>query len=134
MRALRTIGILVVAFALSSCGIFGDDDEEELMPAELVDITTKVNIKRLWNAKLGDESEFLRVALRPVGDGSRIYAASRDGNVIAFDPDTGRQAWRRELELELSAGPGVGDGLVVVAAADGDKDALDAAAGAEKWR
>jgi len=135
MRAVRTIGLLVAAFVLASCGIFGgDDDEEELEPAELVDFTTKVEIKRLWNARVGDESEFLRVALRPVGDGNRIYAASRDGNVIAFDPETGRPAWRTELDTELSAGPGVGEGLVVVAAADGYVIALDVASGAEKWR
>lgn len=135
MRKLRTIGILAAAFAASSCGIFGgDDEEEELEPTELVDIQTKVNIKRLWSAKVGDESEFLRVALRPVGDGNRIYAASRDGNVIAFEPESGRQAWRTELDMELSAGPGVGEGLVVVAAADGYVVALDVASGTEKWR
>ena len=135
MRALRTIGILVAAMAVSSCGIFGgDDEEEELQPAELVDIETKINIKRLWSAKVGGEAEFLRVALRPIGDGNQIYAASRDGNVVAFDPETGRQAWRAKLDTELSAGPGVGEGLVVVAAADGYVIALDVATGNEKWR
>lgn len=135
MRVLRTIGILAAAFAVSSCGVFGgDDDEEELKPAELVPITTKVEIRRLWSAKVGDEAEFLRVNLRPAGDGNRIYSASRDGNVVAFDPETGRQAWRTKLGLELSAGPGVGEGLVVVAAADGYVIALDADSGSEKWR
>ena len=135
MRTLRTIGVLVAALAVSSCGLFGgDDDDEELLPVELVDIETKVSIKRLWSIKVGDEAEFLRIALRPVGDGNRIYAASRDGNVVALDPETGRQAWRTELETELSAGPGVGEGLVVVAAADGYVIALDVASGDEKWR
>ena len=135
MRALRTIGILVAALAVSSCGLFGGDDEdEELQPAELVDIETRISIKRLWSTRIGDEAEFLRVALRPVGDGNRIFAASRDGNVVALDPETGREAWRSELDMELSAGPGVGEGLVVVAAADGYVIALDVASGAEKWR
>jgi len=136
MRAVqRIVGLLIVAGAVSSCGLFGGDDEdEELKPAELVDFTTKVDIKRLWKAKLGDEAEFLRVALRPVGDGNRIFAASRDGNVIAFDPESGRQAWKSELDMELSAGPGVGEGLVVVASSDGSIVALDVATGTEKWR
>lgn len=131
----RVFGAALAAVLLSSCGIFGGDDEEkELEPLELVDIETKINIRRLWRARVGDDAEFLRVALRPAGDGNRIYAASRDGNVVAFDPESGREAWRTELDMELSAGPGVGEDLVVVAAADGLIIALGAATGVEKWR
>lgn len=132
---LRTFAIVIAAMLVSSCGLFGGDDEDaELEPVELVDIATKINIKRIWSAKIGDEAEFLRVALRPAGDGNRIYAASRDGNVVAFNPESGRQAWRTELDVELSAGPGVGENLVVVAAADGYIIALDASSGDERWR
>jgi outer membrane protein assembly factor BamB len=118
---------------VAGCGLFGDD-EEELEPAELIDFEESINVKRLWSAKLGGDSDFLRVALRPAGDGARIYAASQDGKVTAFDPETGRQIWRTDLELELSAGPGVGEGHVVVAAKDGLAVALDATNGSEKWR
>ncbi len=132
---LKTSFVALTVLALSGCGIFGGDDEdEELEPTELTDIETTVPIKRLWSTKVGGEAEFLRVALRPIGDGSRIYAASRDGNVVALDPETGRTNWRSELDIELSAGPGVGEGLVVVGSADGQLFALDAATGAERWR
>ncbi len=124
----------MAAFFVTSCGLFGDDDEKELEPMELTDIDTKVSIKRLWKVKIGDEAEFLRVALQPRGDGNRIYAASRDGNVVALQPETGKEVWRTRLDVELSAGPGVGDGLVLVSAADGVLIALDANSGTEKWR
>lgn len=131
---IRTVTVLSAALALSACGIFGDDDEKELEPTELTDIETTVPIKRLWSVNVGNNAEFLRVALRPVGDGSRIYAASRDGNVVALNPETGKEDWRRQLELELSSGPGVGEGLVVVGSADGDLIALSADTGEERWR
>jgi outer membrane protein assembly factor BamB len=131
---LRTAGLVAVALALSACGIFGDDDDKELEPLELTDIETTLAVKRLWQVKLGGGAEFLRVALRPAGDGNRIYAASRDGNVLALDPETGKQLWRTELELVLSAGPGVGENLVVVGSADGLLIALDASSGVERWR
>jgi outer membrane protein assembly factor BamB len=124
----------IAALAVSSCGWFGDDEKKALEPLELTDIVTKVAIKRLWNVKVGDKSEFLRVALQPVGDGNRIYAASRDGNVVALHPETGKEFWRTKLDIELSAGPGVGENLVVVGAADGMLIALDAASGTERWR
>jgi len=74
------------------------------------------------------------LGLRPVGDGSRIYAASYDGNVVAFDPDTGKAAWKTELDMELSSGPGIGEGSVAVVGKDGFAILLDARDGAEQWR
>jgi outer membrane protein assembly factor BamB len=125
---------VLAALALSACGMFGGDDEEELEPLELVDIETKVKVRRQWSTNVGAGAEFLRVALQPAGDGRRIYAASRDGNVVALDPQSGKAAWRNELDTELSAGPGVGDDLVVVGAANGYLIALDAESGEEMWR
>jgi outer membrane protein assembly factor BamB len=118
---------------VAGCGLFGDDDEE-LEPAELVKIETKVPIKKLWSKKLGDDAEYLRVALRPAGDGNRIYAASFDGNVYAFNPENGKQAWRSKLGLDLSTGPGVGEDMVVVVGVDGFVVALSASDGSERWR
>ena len=130
---LRIAGLAFATMLVAGCGIFGDD-EEQLEPAELIDFDETVDVKRIWSAKLGGESDFLRVALRPAGDGARIFAASQDGKVSAFDPETGRLIWRTDLELELSAGPGTGEGHVVVAAKDGLAIALDATDGSEKWR
>ena len=130
----RTAGLLTAVMVLSACSVFGDDDEKELEPKDLVKIANKIDVKRAWSVKLGGDAKFLRVALQPAGDGSRIYAASVDGNVVALDPATGNEHWRTKLDIELSAGPGVGDNLVVVAGSDGYLIALDANTGAERWR
>ncbi len=133
-RPLRLASLIVLAAALGGCGIFGGDKDEELEPMKLTKIDESVKVKRIWNTKLGGGSEFLRVALRPAGDGNRIYAASEDGKVSAFDPESGKQIWRTKLDAELTAGPGVGEGAVVVAARDGFVIALDASSGEERWR
>lgn len=132
-RWLRAGGMTLAALALASCGAFSKDDAD-LKPMELTSVKSQVEVRRLWSVRVGDNAEFLRVALEPAGDGNRIYAASRDGNVVALDPATGREAWRARLETELSSGPGVGEGLVVVGGADGWVVALDATTGAERWR
>ncbi len=126
--------LLVAAMPLlASCGIFGDKDEE-LEPKELVSFKQTLKVKRLWSAKVGGDAAFLRVALRPVGDGTRIYAAGYGGVVAAFDPESGREIWRRKLDTELSAGPGVGENRVVVVARNGIAIVLDASTGEEVWR
>lgn len=132
-KSLRAVAVIVATSFLGACGLFGDDDEE-LQPSELVEFDSTVKVKRVWDARLGGDSEFLLVALQPAGDGSRIYAASQDGKVSAFDPESGRQVWRTDLDIELSAGPGVGEGRVAVLAKDGVAILLDAANGKEQWR
>ncbi len=133
IKAVRIIGLIAVGSLLASCGLFGDKDEE-LEPMELVDIDQVVKVKRIWSSKVGGKSEFLRVALRPTTDGSRIYAASQDGNVTAYDPESGKQIWRNELDIELTAGPGVAEGHLVVTAKDGFAVLLDTSTGEERWR
>lgn len=129
----RFAGLTLTALLLASCGLFSDKDEEA-QPKELVDFKQTLAIKRLWSAKVGGDAEFLRVALRPAGDGNRVYAAGFDGVVTAFDPETGKQIWRNKLGEKLAAGPGVGEGLVVVVTQDGVAVALDADSGALSWR
>jgi outer membrane protein assembly factor BamB len=124
---------LLLALLLSGCGIFGGD-KDELQPQELVDFKATLPVDRAWSAKLGKGSELLRLALSPAGDAERVYAASRDGNVSAFDPDSGRRVWRTELKVPLSAGPGVGGERVVVASSDGDLICLATEDGREIWR
>lgn len=129
----RIVALITATSLLVSCGIFGDKDED-LEPKELVDFRQTLKLKRLWTVSVGGESEFLRVALRPTGDGSRIYAAGHDGVVSAFDPVNGKRIWQTKLRNELTVGPGVGEGRVVVVSKDGFAIALDAATGNVQWR
>jgi len=132
-RLAGPIGLLAASLLLSSCGLFGDKDED-VEPKELVKFQNKLKIKKSWSTKVGGDSEFLLVGLRPVGDGNRIYAASQDGKVLAVDPESGKQHWMSDLEIELSAGPAVNEGVVAVASKDGYIVLLDANSGAEQWR
>lgn len=132
-KPLRLAGLILASVLLSSCGLFGDKDEES-EPKELVDFQSKLKIKRLWSVKIGGASEFLLVGLRPSGDGNRIYAASQDGKVVAMNPVSGKQHWKSDLDVQLSAGPGVAEGVVAVASRNGYVILLDANSGTEIWR
>ena len=130
----RMLFLVAALPLLASCGIFGDKDDDDLKPRELVSFKQTLKVKRLWSAKVGGDAAFLRVALRPVGDGTRIYAAGYGGVVAAFDPESGREIWRNKLDTELSAGPGVGENHVVVVARNGIAIVMDASTGEEVWR
>jgi len=133
-RLAYLLPVFLALTGISGCAIFGDDEDEELQPLELVDFEETLDVRRVWSGSVGKGTEALRIALSPAGDGERVYAASYDGNVVAFDPENGRRLWRTETETVLSSGPGVGEGLVVVAGYDGDLVALHAEDGSEAWR
>jgi outer membrane protein assembly factor BamB len=130
---LRFLLLTAPAILMAGCGLFGDDDDV-LPPKELLKFEATLPVKKAWSAKVGKGSEFMRVSLSPAGDGKRIYAASNDGVVSAFNPDNGKRIWRVELDVPLSAGPGVGENYVVVAGSDGDLICLSADDGREIWR
>ena len=131
---LRLLFLSILTVVLSACSLFGGDDDEKLEPTELLDFDQTMDIQKIWSGKVGDGSEFLRLALNPAGDGARIYAASFDGNVTAYDPENGKRLWRTQLKQELSAGPGVGSDHVVVVSLQGDLICLSASDGVETWR
>jgi len=134
-RLLRGTALsLSLGVLLSGCGIFSGDKDEELKPQELVEFRSTLPVKRTWTSKLGGGSELLRISLSPAGTAGKVFAASRDGKVTAFDPETGNRLWRTELKLPLSAGPGVGNDRVAVASSGGYLICLDADDGREVWR
>lgn len=124
---------LLISPLLTACGIFGDDDDSEDAPAELVDFVRTVEVARLWSGKLGADAERLHLGLRPVTQGSVVYAASRDGKVVAHELETGKRLWIVETKLPLAAGPTVGDGMLVVGSSDGDVVAFASADGESLW-
>ena len=132
-KSFRVAGLISATLLVAGCSLFSEKDES-LEPVKLVDIDETVKVRKVWSARLGDSSSFLRLALRPNGDGSRIYAAGPDGRVYAFEPESGDLIWRTDLDIELTAGPGVGEGYLAVMAKDGFAVVLDASNGAEQWR
>jgi outer membrane protein assembly factor BamB len=126
--ALTAVGLAALLLT-SGC----DKEKEAEPPAELVDLKPVVPVSRLWDVSLGGDAEKLRLALGLALDDGTLYAASRDGEVVAFDPANGRTRWTAKTRTEFSAGPGVGGNLVVVGTSDGRVIAFDKA-GKELWK
>ena len=133
--ASRLLAWLVVLAMMGGCSLFGGkDDEIELEPALLLEFEETLPVKRVWSTKVGKGTEFLRLSLMPAGDGSRVYSASYDGVVSAFEAESGRRVWSTKLGDELTAGPGLGEDLLIVASREGDIVCLRAEDGVELWR
>ena len=138
-NTMRTAGLIIATLLVAGCGVFSGKDDDELKPMKLESINESVKIRKVWSAKVGGGTESLRLALRPTGDGSRIFAASYDGKVSAFDPESGKLAWRTDLDLDLSADaeslarPLIKDEVVVIKTIDNRLQAFSLFDGRPRW-
>jgi outer membrane protein assembly factor BamB len=128
----RTAAALAALVLLAACATNKQKNIDE--PAELTKFTSTVKVQQVWSAKAGTAEPKLRLGLAVATDGTSVYAAGHDGQVIALDAASGRKLWQTKTKLKLTGGPGVGEGLVVAGTSYGDIVALDAATGVQKWK
>lgn len=129
MRLSAVLLAASCALLLAAC----DKDKDVDPPAELVEFKPSVRIDEIWAAGLGGDMKNLRLGLRPSVEGNRIYAASHDGDVYAFDLKSGRVQWRAKTKFPLSGGPGLGGGRLFIGSSEGDVVALSASDGKQLW-
>ena len=130
MRFRLVLTVMVLALS-GGCATNSEVGEQ---PAELQTFEEKIEVRRIWSARLGGSSERLRLGLSPATDGARIYAGSYEGQAAAFDAETGRRIWNVQTNLPLSAGPTYGNGALAFGTTDGDLIVLDSETGEERWR
>jgi outer membrane protein assembly factor BamB len=66
-------------------------------------------------------------------DGTLVAAATREGDVIAWDLASGKQLWKSSLNAEIISTPAVADGIIATLTTDGRLVGFDAADGRRRW-
>ena len=103
--ALRTTALaLMTVLVLTGCGSLFSKDEDPDPPAELFDFERQVNVRKIWSKRVGDGTERLRLGLRPATDSARIYVAAHDGQVVAYDTESGKEYWRVKMTAGFNHG------------------------------
>ncbi len=94
-----------------------------------------------WRASIGEGGGYrAKITAQPLVAGDRVFAMDSDAVVSAFDLATGRRIWRTETQDDKDRSTNVGggiatvDGVVYVTTGRADVLALDAGAGAIRWR
>lgn len=98
------IKLLVIAFALlvTGCTTISNwfVDDEELEYRRLAPIENQFQLNREWKQSVGDGIDHYFSRLRPVVAYDKVFAASRDGIVAAFDPQTGKEIWQKDFSID----------------------------------
>jgi outer membrane protein assembly factor BamB len=85
------------------------------------------NGKRLWGADLEGLTGGPAAAI------TLVVVGSIEGEVYAFDPESGEPRWQTRVSSEVVSAPAIDDNLVVVVANDGRVHGLDARDGKQLW-
>ena len=67
-------------------------------------------------------------------DGSRLYATTAFGEVVALDLSTGNEVWRKTFEAPIRGAPTVDGGRVYFTTVSNDTHAISAEDGSPMWR
>lgn len=93
-KSLRLM--LPVLLGLSVVACSSTPDLTPMSPLPEVGNTLKAN--KLWSASIGNGVGKYYSQLSPVVAGERLFAASRDGKLAAFDKETGKRQWQLRLD------------------------------------
>lgn len=138
MKLTRTLVALAVLVGLSGCETIGewfdDEDYDPTAPVELTDINETVVLDKRWSRSVGNGQGEGLYRLNPLLADGVIYVVSEEGELAAFDADSGKLRWESELEIPISGGVGKYRDSLLLGGADGLVMRLSAEDGSEIWR
>ena len=137
-KTLKLFTIFLSLMILSGCSslswlkFWGDDEEEIELPAVLEEITQKINIRSLWDVKVGKEK--IQGRIFPSISGERIFYINSEGELFAFEKNNGRKIWEKETDDQASGGIETAFRKIIYGTLDGEVVVLNQENGEETWR
>jgi outer membrane protein assembly factor BamB len=146
----------LLALSLSGCATvsdwFADDEELEIRRLKPIEAAFEPEIK--WDIDVGDGVQDYFSRLAPAVAYGKVFAASRDGIVVAIDQETGKKIWEqdfanyenysfkkamlwysnRAVSAKISGGLSVAYQSVYFGTEDGYVYALEESTGELKWK
>ena len=133
MKGRMTARAIVASAALVIAGCGGNSLIQAEDPPALESPVPEAQVTEHWQAQIGPASvPYHRLELAALDN--RLFAASSDGEVAAFDAGSGESLWRQALDVEIAGAVGAGENAVAVGTANADVLLLDAETGELDWR
>lgn len=93
--ALLTMLITSISGCTTISNWFADDEEIEIRT--LPKLSNQFESRVVWSERVGDGVEGYFSRLSPAVGDNKIFAASREGVIVALDPATGKEIWETEV-------------------------------------
>ena len=95
-NAKKALAILLLSSSLLACSS-SDDEDPSTKVAELSELENAFDVEILWDRSVGDGVSDYFSRIKPIVAYNKVYSASRMGDVIAFDKESGKEVWQADL-------------------------------------
>lgn len=129
---LKGLPALALGMLLAGCGGQSLIQAEDPPPVDGQSLGN-ATVTRHWQADLGTTTP-AGYRLSPALHDGRVFAASAEGTVRAFEVEDGERVWAADLDTPVTGAVGAGDAGVAVGSADGEVILLDPDDGSVRWR
>jgi outer membrane protein assembly factor BamB len=143
----KTLAAIFLSVSLFSCSST-DDEYVDTLVAELTEINAAFKVEVLWEKSVGDGVDDYFSRIKPIVAYDKVFSASREGDVFAFDTVTGKKVWQVDLSdinnersfwdnrvsALVAGGPIAGLNKIFIGSESGKVFALDAQTGALVWQ
>jgi len=143
----KILAIVLLSSSLLACSS-SDDEDPSTKVAELSDLENAFDAEVLWDRSVGDGVNDYFSRLKPIVAYNKVYSASRIGDVVAFEKESGKEVWQADLsdihnersfwDSRVSAlvagGPIAGLNKIFIGTESGHVFALDAETGELVWQ
>ncbi len=131
---IRALSCSLILGAIVGCS----SEEDTVIMAPVPTVKSQFTPQGEWKASIGDGVGHYFSQLTPDIAYDKVFVGSRDGEVKALDPETGKTIWEIDLEDEtiarLSGGIVAAYSNIFIGSENGEVIALVAETGEEKWR
>ena len=128
---MKSISLVTAFLILVGCG---SSPSPVLPPVELTALTNQINISRVWKFTAGEGVSDYYLKLRPVFEKNIGYIVDYKGKLIAFNENSGKEIWTKELNVAVSAGLTISNGTLFLGTSKGEVLALNTTTKNELWR
>ncbi|MDO6687336.1 MULTISPECIES: outer membrane protein assembly factor BamB [unclassified Agarivorans] len=95
VKAWRSVSLACLLVGLSACSLF-NSEEDVVQMAPVPEFSNQFTVAKQWETRVGDGVEKYFSALSPVVAYDSVFAASRFGEIRAFDLN-GERLWQQNL-------------------------------------
>ncbi|MFB9214712.1 outer membrane protein assembly factor BamB [Vibrio sinaloensis] len=131
----KALTAAVLTGILAGCA----SEEDTIVMAPVPQVASEFTPQSVWSASVGDGVDSYYSKLSPAYAYDKVFVASRDGDVKALDPETGKTIWQQAIESDdvsprLSGGITAAYSQLFIGSENGEVVALNEETGELNWR